>query len=377
MRILICPNSFKGSCTSIDVCHSIARGIRRANPGAKIIEMPIADGGLGTVEILTKYLKGRFINTMVTGASGRTVKAKYSIVPSKKIAIIELAQSAGLHLVPENLRNPLKTTTTGVGELIINSIKKNCKRVIIGVGDSATIDCGIGAMSAMGIRFLDRVLKPVEPNCLGLLSLNKIDDKILKNKFKTIKFTVLTDVSNILTGKNGAIVYASQKGAKKRDLYLIEQALKNFKRVIIRHYGIDLDRIKGSGAAGGIAGGMYAILKAKIVSGFDFFKKITHLENHIKMADLIITGEGMIDKTTFYGKATGEIINICKKYQKPVIIVCGDSPKKFKLEIYGVSKIYTLTEIVKNRNTAIHNAKNLLYKIGYEIGTGIILPKNH
>jgi len=367
MKILIAPGSFKGSIVSKEISRIIARGIQKIKKNVAVNELPIADGGLGTLNIITEYFKGNYVACDVTGPLGKKIRARYGIIQRKKTGIIELAQASGLHLIPEYLRNPLETTTTGVGELIKDSIRKGCKRIIIGVGDSGTIDCGIGALSALGVKFLDRNSKQIKTSCSGLLDLYKIDCTGIES-LKSIEFIILVDVSNPLTGKNGAIVYAQQKGATKKELPMIQRGLRNFKKVILNEYGIDLDKIKGSGAAGGIAGGMYAIIKAQIISGFDFFRKITHLENYIKKADLIITGEGMIDKTTFYGKATGEIINICKKNQKPVIIVCGDFIKDLKLERYGILKIYALAEITKNRNTAIRNAKNLLYKIGKEIG---------
>ncbi len=370
MKIIIAPGSFKGSIISKDVSSIIARGIKKIKKNVEIYELPIADGGLGTLNIITEYFKGNYVSCNVTGPHGKKIRARYGIIQEKKIGIIELAQASGLHLIPECLRNPLETTTTGVGELIKDSIKKGCKKIIIGVGDSATIDCGIGALSALGVKFLDKNSKQIEINCAGLLNLYKIESTNVES-LKSIEFIILVDVSNPLTGKNGAIVYAPQKGATKKELPIIHRCLKNFKKVILEEYGIDLDKIRGSGAAGGIAGGMYAILKAKLISGFDFFRKITQLETHIKNADLIITGEGMIDKTTFYGKTTGEIINICKKVQKPVIIVCGDFIKDLKLERYGILKVYALTEIAKNRDTAIRNAKKLLYKIGIEIGKRI------
>ncbi len=364
MKILIAPASFKGSIISKDVSYTIARAIRKIKKDIIIQEAPVADGGMGTLDIITKHFKGKYITCYVTGPLGKKIKAKYGIIPNKKLAIIELAQAAGLNLLPEHLRNPLKTTTIGVGDLIKDSIKKGCKKVIIGVGDSGTIDCGIGAMSVLGVKFLDKNLKPVALNCSGLLKLNWIDDTAVDSLKKSVEFVTLTDVANPLTGKNGAIVYAKQKGAKEKDLPLIEQALKNFKKIIFNQYKIDLDRIKGAGAAGGIGGGMYAILNAKITSGFAYFEKIFKLKEKIKNADIIITGEGKIDRTTFFGKAAGKIINLCKKYHKPVILVCGDYDRNLNLEKYGVIKIFSLIEITGNIKTAIRDAKRILKEIG-------------
>ncbi|MEO0206351.1 MAG: glycerate kinase, partial [candidate division WOR-3 bacterium] len=311
MKILIAPASFKGSITSKEVSNSIANGIKKTKRNIVINELPIADGGLGTLDMITEYFKGKYVSCHITGPLGKKIKAKYSIIQKKKLAIIELAQAAGLHLIPDYLRSPLKTTTIGVGELIKDSIRRGCKTILIGVGDSGTIDCGIAAMSALGVKFLDKNSEAVELNCSGLLKLSMIDDTAVSLLRNSIEFVILADVSNPLTGKNGAIVYAKQKGARKKDLPLIEQALRNFRKVILNQYDINLDKIKGAGAAGGIAGGMYAILNAKIISGFDYFEKIFNLNQKIKSADLVITGEGKIDGTTFSGKATGRVIELC------------------------------------------------------------------
>ncbi|MGB9720901.1 MAG: glycerate kinase [bacterium] len=366
MKILIVPGSFKGSMISKDVSSAIARGIRKIKSDINIQETPIADGGLGTLTTIVEYFKGNYISCNVTGPLGKKIKARYGIVQRKKLAIIELAQASGLYLIPEHLRNPLETTTIGVGELIKDSIRRGCKKIIIGVGDSGTIDCGIGAMSVLGVRFLDKNSKSIKTNCSGLLNLHKIDDTEIES-LKSIEFLVLVDVSNPLTGENGAIVYAPQKGATKKELPIIHQGLKNFKEIILKEYEIDLDKIKGSGAAGGIGGGMHAILNAKIISGFDYYEKIFRLNKKIKNADLIITGEGKIDRTTFYGKATGKIIQICKRYHKPVVLVCGDYEPGLNLKRYGVVKTYSIIRIAKNKKTAMVNPEKFLEKIGSDL----------
>ncbi len=363
MKVLIIPNSFKGSISAKAVSQNIARGIKKIRPNFQITEMPFADGGTGTLEIINDILKGRIISTRATNPLGKKIKTEYGIVYEEKLAIIELARISGLHLLKEDLLNPLKTTTQGVGELIKNSIKKGCKRIIIGVGDSATIDCGIGAMSALGIKFLDKYQRPVSLNCSGLLDLYSINNSA-KEHFKNIQFIVLTDVSNPLTGSKGAIVYAPQKGATKKDIFIIDRALKNFRRVILRQYKIDLDKIKGAGAAGGIAGGMYAIMNAKIVSGFQFLSRLTNLKSAIADADLVVTGEGRIDKTTFCGKATGKIIALCKEYRKKIILICGSYSQDLDYKKYGIRKIYSLIEKTDNIKVAKIYASRLLTEIG-------------
>lgn len=370
MKILIIPNSFKGSLDAKNVARSLACGMLKIKPDLQLTKIPIADGGTGTLEILNRLLKGVIVSTRARNPLGKIIKTEYSIVYEKKLAIIELARIAGLHLLKEDLRNPLKTSTQGVGELIKNSIKKGCKRIILGVGDSATIDCGIGAMSVLGIKFLDQYQRPIAPNCSGLLNLYSVDNSIVRY-LKDIEFIVLVDVVNNLTGHNGAIVYAVQKGATKKDLPTIKRALKNFRKIIFRQYKIDLNKIKGAGAAGGIAGGMASIMNAKIINGFDFFARIINLEKNIANADIIISGEGRIDKTTFYGKATGRIIALCRKYRKEMILVCGSYSRNLNYKHYGIKKIYSLIEKTDNINSAVKNVSTLLIKIGSEIAQEI------
>ncbi|MCX7995725.1 MAG: glycerate kinase [candidate division WOR-3 bacterium] len=367
MKILIASGSFKGSINSLAACQAIARGIKKSGADVSIIETPIADGGTGTAIVLTGYLQGKIATCRVQGPIFRKVDAEYGIIPERKIAIVELAQAAGLHLVPQHLRNPLKTTTLGVGEIIKNLIKRKYKKIILGVGDSATIDCGIGAMSALGIRFLDRNLRPIEPTCLGLINLYQIDDTVVR-KLKDLELTILVDVKNRLTGKSGAIVYAPQKGATKKELPLIMRALKNFKKIVYNQYKIDLDKINGAGAAGGIAGGMYAILGARITPGFDFLKKTFNISEKIKNADCVITGEGKIDQTTFRGKATGRLLEMARKCGKPLILICGDYERDLNFKNYDVVKLYSLTRIAKNREHAIRDAEKILERIGMDIG---------
>lgn len=370
MKILIVPNSFKGSICAKDVAENLAHGLLKIKPNLQITKIPIADGGSGTLEIINSSLKGKLVSLKATNPLGKKITTKYGIVPRKKLAIIELARISGLHLLKEDLFNPLKTTTKGVGELIKNSIKRGCKRIIIGVGDSATIDCGIGAMSALGIKFLDKYQRPVSLNCSGLLDLYSINSSAIKH-LRKIEFIVLTDVSNTLSGPKGAMVYAPQKGATKRDLIIIDRALKNFRKVILRQYKIDLDKIEGAGAAGGIAGGMYAIMNAKIISGFQFLSHLTNLKYAIADADFVATGEGRIDKTSFYGKATGKIIALCKEYKKKVILICGSYSRDLNYKKYGIKKIYSLIEKTDNKKIAKINASALLTEIGASIAQEI------
>ncbi len=372
MKILVAPNSFKGSLLSTAVSQAIAKGIKKIKPEWKIIEMPVADGGLGTLEIFARKLKMDFVRRVVKNPLGKHTIAKYAVSLQKKMAIVELARAAGLHLLPENLRNPLITTTYGVGQLISDCIERGCTKIIITVGDSATIDCGIGTMSALGVEFLDRKGMPVTLNCKGLLRLSEIKfNEAARAEILRNEFIVLCDVRNTLTGKEGAIRYAVQKGAKKNMLPTIAMALHNFKSVILKKYQIDLDNIQGSGAAGGFAGGLNAILNAQILSGFEFYEKIFDMKRAIMNADIVVTGEGRIDKTTFCGKATGRIIEMCNKLNKPLIVVCGCYSKDVNLRQHRIKRIYALLDLTDNAKFAMESAGKLLFHLGSEIARNI------
>ncbi len=372
MKILIAPNSFKESLNSTDIAKHIGVGLKKASRKFEVLEFPLADGGTGTCYILTKALNGKFIKCIVTGPFNKKVSASYGYIPQQKTAIIELAEAAGLKLISKNRRNPLLTTTSGVGELMLHALKRNCKKIILGIGDSATIDCGVGALSVLGVRFLNKANAEIEPNCRGLLDLSRIDVSRIDEKIKKVTIIIASDVDNILTGKNGALVYARQKGAQKRMIPVISRALRNFKRVFLKQYGVNVDQVSGSGAAGGIGGAMKVLLNAEIKSGFEIVKKIVSLEKKIRHSDIIITGEGTIDKQSFYGKVTKKVADIAYKYNKPVIFIAGRITKDAKIfDGYDVIGYYSILKPGMSLKRAIQNTPQLLEKIAYIVGKNL------
>jgi glycerate kinase len=306
---------------------------------------------------------------LVTGPRGTKVSAAYGVIPHKKTAIIELAEAAGLELLPKKKRNPLVSTTKGVGELMLNALEKGHKRIILGIGDSATIDCGAGALSALGFRFINKAGNDIEPNCRGLLSLDSVDDAHLDKKLRKVKIIVASDVENVLTGARGALVYARQKGATERMLPVIGSALKNFKKVISKQYGIDVDRISGSGAAGGIGGAMKVLLNAEIRSGFDIVQDAVSLEDKIKQSDIVITGEGVIDEQTFYGKVPQKVLDIAYKHKKPVIFIAGRITVDTRIfRKSGAVGFYCIAKRGMSVRSAIQNTPRLLENVAFSIG---------
>jgi len=374
MKILIAPNSFKESLTSIEVARCIARGLKKASRRFKIMELPLADGGTGTAQIITKAFDGEFIRKKVSGPLDDKVTASYGVIKEQGVAVIELAEAAGLRLVPNQKRTPLNTTTAGVGELVRDAIERGYYKIILGIGDSATIDCGVGALSILGVKFLDAQDQEISHNCRGLLDLKKIETSAITRQVRRTKITVASDVKNILTGRYGALVYAKQKGAKRKDMPLILKALRNFKRVIAKQFDINLDKIPGSGAAGGIGGAFAALLNAQILSGFGFVQEIVRLEDEIKTSDLIITGEGRVDQETFYGKTLKNVIDMAYIYRKPVILIAGRIASDVKiLKRYHVLEQYSLIKTSRSVKKAISDAPKLLENIAYRIGRDLLL----
>lgn len=369
MKILVAPNCFKESLTSIEVAHHIGKGLRKASRKFLVSEVPLADGGTGTAHIITAAFDGELIEKEVHDPLGRPVKSVYGILRRQRVAIIELAEAAGLRLVSPKKRKPLISSTWGVGELMKDAVDRRYNKIILGIGDSATVDCGVGALAVLGARFLDKHNKEIETNCRGLLSLDHVDASQLYQYMKKVKITIASDVKNVLTGKDGALVYTKHKGATKKTLPLINKAFKNFKKVILEQFGTDLDTIPGSGAAGGIGGAFAAILGAEIISGFGLVQEVVRLEDEIKTSDIVITGEGRIDKESFYGKTLKRVIDMAYIYKKPVFLIAGRiGMGSSLLKKYRIIAQYSLVKIAKSSRKAMKNPGKLLESIAYKIG---------
>ncbi len=376
MKILVAPNAFKEAINSIEVAKYIASGLKKASDDFQIIESPVADGGVGTLLVLARAVKGNLHEISVSGPMGGRVNARFGVVEDpesgEKTGIIEMAEVAGLNRVPQKLRNPFKATTKGVGELVLAAVAKNCTKLIIGIGDSATIDCGIGFLSVLGVDFLNQSNRPVAENGNGVLSLVKIDATGLMRKLREVKIVVAADVSNKLTGPNGALMFAQQKGVAARMLPKADRIFRNFRQIILNQHGLDLNKVPGAGAAGGIGAGMAAILGAEMKSGFELVRDITGLEAKIKESDLVITGEGQIDKQSLYGKSLIRMIKLCNKNKKPVICVAGSIlPEAKLLYRYGVIGLYGIANKPMDLREALTNTPILLQDMAYSIGKTI------
>lgn len=324
MKIVVAPDSFKGSLSAFEVARAIEEGIRRVSPQAEVRKIPLADGGEGTVIALIKATGGKIREAEVTGPLGEKIRANYGILGDGKRVIIEMAAASGLPLVPPNRRDPSRTTTYGTGELIKTALQEGYREFIIGVGGSATIDGGAGMAQALGARLLD-----IEGEDIGfgggeLRRLNRIDVAHLDRRLRESKVTVACDVDNPLCGERGAArIYGPQKGATPEMVEKLDKALEHFAKILKRDLGKDIADIPGAGAAGGLGAGLIAFLGATLMPGIDIVMEAVELEKKILDADLIITGEGKMDAQTLRGKTPLGVARLARKHRKQLIGICG------------------------------------------------------
>ena len=324
MRVVVAIDSFKGSMSSLEAGEAISNGIKKAHKDAEVEIRPLADGGEGTVEALSIGMGGRLVNVDVTGPVGRKVSAVYGIVDSSKTAIIEMSQAAGITLVSGDEKNPLYTTTFGVGELIKDAINKGCRHFVVGIGGSATNDCGIGMLQALGYEFLDKEGNQVGFGASGVRDIVSIRDENVIKELSECYFRVACDVNNPLCGDLGcSAIYGPQKGATKEMVADMDGWLKNYSKIVKEKYPTADSEYPGTGAAGGLGYAFFNFTNSKLESGIKIVLDETKLEEYVKDADIVVTGEGRLDHQTVMGKAPVGVANIAKKYNKKVIAFSG------------------------------------------------------
>lgn len=324
MKTVIAIDSLKGSLSSEEAGNAIKDGIKRVFPNCDIVVKALADGGEGTIEALTFGNNGIIKNVVVSGPGEEKVNASYGITNSGKTAVIEIAKAAGINLVSDKDKNPLKTTTYGVGELIKDAINNGIRDFIVGIGGSVTNDCGIGMLSALGWKFIDKNKKCVPPNGGGLKDILLIDDTNVISELKECKFVIACDVTNPLCGQNGAShIYGKQKGADEKMRYELDANCKHFAGLVKATYGIDNENVAGTGAAGGLGYGFITFLNGELKSGIKIVLEQISIEDDIKDADYVVTGEGRIDFQTSMGKAPAGVAELAKKYGAVVIGLSG------------------------------------------------------
>ena len=343
VKVLICPDKFKGSLTAKEVCDAVGLGFLQARPDAQLQFVPLADGGEGTCDLLTEWNHGRKVEVQVHGPLFAPITAHYGVSGDGQTAFIEMAVASGLTLLTPQEQDPLLTTSLGTGELIADALGRKVKNIVLGLGGSATNDAGIGMAAALGYAFCDAdggILKPVGENLIHIHHI-KTDgaDPLLKN----VCVIALCDVTNPLYGPEGAAhVYGPQKGATKAAVELLDAGLRNFRRVVHKYLKNYVD-FPGAGAAGGMGAGCKVFLNATIEKGVNYIIRNTGLMDKIDKADLIVTGEGKIDSQTFSGKVVSEVIRLAQQAGKPVMAVCGecDVPDR-EINAYGILKVISL-----------------------------------
>ncbi|MBR6107512.1 MAG: glycerate kinase [Oscillospiraceae bacterium] len=323
MKIAIAMDSFKGSLSSIDAGNAAAAGILRAFPEAEIKVFPVADGGEGTVDALVSGLNGSYRTVTVSDPLGRPIQAQYGILPDQT-AVIEMAVASGLPLLSESERNPMKTTTYGFGEMIADAVRQGCRSFILGIGGSATNDCGIGCLQALGFGFYNKDRKQVPYGAKGLAQVHHITTDQVIPELHECQFHVASDVTNPLCGETGcSAVFAPQKGADSAMIAEMEKSMQRFSAMVKEYYPDSDADLPGSGAAGGLGFALRTFLNADLKPGIDVVINQTGIEAAISSADIVITGEGRMDAQTVMGKVPVGIAKIAKKYGLPVIAFCG------------------------------------------------------
>ncbi|MBQ2857198.1 MAG: glycerate kinase [Bacteroidaceae bacterium] len=341
-KIIIAIDSFKGSLTSIEAGKAVEKGILQTYPEAQTTVIPIADGGEGMLNVMLNATKGTIHTLRAHNPCMELIESTYGISADGTTAFIEMAAISGLPLIQDSQKNPMETSSFGTGELIKNALEKGCTRFIIGIGGSATNDAGTGMLQALGFRFLDKDGKVLRQGGKILDKIVHVCTQNVHKKLKNAHFIVACDVQNPFYGPNGsAQIYARQKGADDTMIAALDHGMRHFSEVIFRETGKDIAHVPGSGAAGGMGGGMMAYLNAELKSGADLLLDICQLEKKISDVDFIITGEGRIDKQSLMGKIPGKILKIGIQHNVPVIAITGCVEDKELLNEAGFYNIYT------------------------------------
>ena len=352
MKIIIAPDKFKGSLTAFEVCKAVTAGIKNVDENIDTISFPMADGGDGFATIMQYYLQTDSIHCAAVDPLNRNINASYQWNEKTKTSIIEMAVASGLALLNDNERNPLLTSTYGTGLLIKDAIAKGAVKIILGLGGSATNDGGTGILEALGFQLMDANNNLLKANGANLSAIKKI----IPPSLPSVKFEIACDVKNILYGPDGASsIYGPQKGADAQQVKLLDDGLKSLAAILLRQTGKDIANIEGSGAAGGIAASLMCFFDAELKQGIDMILSVSNIDKEMENADLVITGEGKIDRQSMDGKVIGRIAALANEKNIPVIALCGklelnaDEIKKTGLSnAFAIGESLSLQESMKN-----------------------------
>lgn len=371
MRIVVAPDSFKGSLSAAGVAEALGRGLARALPGAVVRACPVADGGEGTAEVLCLNTGGHLVTRQVTGPLGEPVDATFAILGDGETAVVEIAAASGLPLVPPARRDPMVATSYGTGELIMAAIEEGCRRVVVALGGSATVDGGLGMLEALGFRHLDDSGRPVPRGGRGLSRVAvALRPEGTAAWSGTVEFLAACDVDNPLVGEHGAArVYGPQKGATPEMVEELDRGLAHLAEVWKRDWGVDVTALPGAGAAGGAGGALAAALGAPLLSGAQLVIQYSRLEEHLRQADLVVTGEGRVDFQTGRGKAPAAVAAAARRAGVPVVAVCGSlAASPGELAELGIDAALSIVEGPVSVEESMARASELLEKAGERLG---------
>jgi glycerate kinase len=369
MNIIIAPDGFKDCLTARQVSQALMEGITAGYPEATIQLAPMADGGEGTVESVIDATGGRLIHMNVLDPLLRTVPSFYGIAGDGNTAVIEMAAASGIELLEHSEKDPWVTSTFGTGQLILDALEQGCRRILLGIGGSATNDGGAGMAKALGVRFTATDGSPCREGGGGLGALERIHMEGLDPRIGATEILVACDVSNPLTGPQGAsATYGPQKGAGPEMVSRLDSNLAHYTKIIHQQLNKDISNVPGAGAAGGLGAGLLAFLDAKLVSGFAMVAESVGLERKIMDADLVITGEGRMDHQTQFGKTPYGVAQLARKHGKPVIAVAGSLEDGVQsLYQHGFDLILSIQEKPTDLSYAIEHAEEMLQRTGERI----------
>ena len=345
MKIVLAPQAFKGSISALEAANAMREGVLRVVPDAEVVTVPVADGGDGTLETLIEGSNGRIHEIEVTGPLGERRVAEWGAMGDGATAVLEMARTSGLALVPEERRNPLVATTYGLGEAMRHAMGSGYRRFIVGIGGSATNDAGAGMAQALGVRLLDESGNELEHGGAALARLHRIDMSSLDEGVKECEFLVACDVNNPLTGPTGAsAIYGPQKGATPEMIKELDAALSHFADVVVRDIGVEVSDVAGAGAAGGLGGGLIAFVGGHLRAGVDIVLDTVGLDDYLTDCNLVITGEGSMDHSTIYNKAPVGVAARAKRLGIPVVGISGSLGSGFQdVHDHGIDGLFAIT----------------------------------
>ena len=375
MKIVIAPDSFKGSLTALQVAEAIEVGLRRVFPTAAIEKVPMADGGEGTVQSLVDATGGEILTARVRDPLGNPIDAQYGVLGDSITAVIEMAAASGLTLVPLDKRDPRVTTTYGTGELIRAALTHGCRKLIIGIGGSATNDGGAGMAQALGVKLLTASNEQIGSGGGSLATLHSIDLSELDQRLREMETVVACDVNNPLTGKEGAShVYGPQKGATPEMIEELDANLAHFNKIVQRDLSKSVGDVPGAGAAGGLGAGLMAFLNASLKSGIEIVTETTQLSKQFAGADLVITGEGQINFQTVFGKTPVGVAKVAKAHNIPVIAIAGSiAARSDGVYNAGIDAMVDIVPEPMSLETAIEKATTLIETAAERAGRMVMI----